>query len=126
MSCIFGINKFHTYLYGHKFTLITDHKPLLSLFKEQKAIPQQASGRIQRWALMLAGYEYTAFHPTAAHSNADALSHLPVKYPEESVPVVPETVLMVEQLDDGPFTVRQVKHFTAKDPCLSQLCLQKG
>ena len=44
LSCIFGINKFHTYLYGHKFTLITDHKPLLSLFKEQKAIPQQASG----------------------------------------------------------------------------------
>ena len=129
LSCIFGINKFHTYLYGHKFTLITDHKPLLSLFKEQKAIPQQASGRIQRWALMLAGYEYTiAFRPIAAHSNADALSRLPVKYPEESVPVVPETVLMVEQLDDGLFTVRQVKHFTAKDPCLSQVLtyVQKG
>ena len=27
--------------------LVTDHKPLLSLFKEQKAIPQQALGRIQ-------------------------------------------------------------------------------
>ena len=36
LSCIFGINRFHTYLYGHRFTLITDHKPLLSLFKEQK------------------------------------------------------------------------------------------
>ena len=48
LACIFGITKFHTYLYGHKFTLVTDHKPLLSLFKERKAIPQQASGRIQR------------------------------------------------------------------------------
>ena len=74
LSCIFGINRFHTYLYGHRFTLITDHKPLLSLFKEQKAIPHQASGRIQRWALVLAGYEYTiSFRPTESHSNADAL-----------------------------------------------------
>ena len=75
LSCIFGIKRFHSYLYGHRFTLITDHKPLLSLFKEQKAIPCQASGRIQRWALVLAAYEYNiAFRPTASHSNADALS----------------------------------------------------
>ena len=74
LSCIFGINKFHAYIYGHKFTLVMDHKPLLSLFKEQKAIPQQVSGQIQCWALLLAGYEYTnVFHP---HSNADALNRL--------------------------------------------------
>ena len=129
LSCIFGINKFHAYLYGHKFTLVTDHKPLLSLFKEQKAIPQQASGRIQRWALLLAGYKYTiAFRPTAAHSNADALSRLPLQCKEEAVPRVPETVLMIEQLDEGPFTACQVKYFTARDPCLSQVLtyVQKG
>ena len=116
-------------MYGHRFTLITDHKPLLSLFKENKAIPQQASGRIQRWALTLAGYEYIiSFRPTESHSNADALSRLPVQIPEESVPAVPETVLLLEQLDDGPFTAQQVKHFTARDPCLSQVLtfVQKG
>ena len=33
------------------------------------------------------GYEYTiSFHTTAAHSNADALSRLPVQYQEEKVP----------------------------------------
>ena len=98
------------YLYGHKFNLITDHKPLLNLFKEYKAVPQQASGRIQRWALMLAGYEYTiAFRPTTAHSNVDVLSRLPVKFQDEQVPLAPETVLMLEQMDDGPFTARQVQ-----------------
>ena len=122
LSCIFGINRFHTYLYGHHFTLITDHKPLLSLFKEQKAIPHQASGRIQRWALVLAGYEYTiSFRPTESHSNADALSRLPLQHADEPVPAVPETVLLLEQLDEGPFTAQQVKYYTARDPCLSQV-----
>ena len=36
LSYIFSIKRFPTYLYGHFFTLITDHKPLLSLFKEKR------------------------------------------------------------------------------------------
>ncbi len=32
LAVIFGVKKFHKYLYGWKFTIITDHKPLLSLF----------------------------------------------------------------------------------------------
>lgn len=29
LACIFGIKRFYSYLFGHAFTLITDHKPLL-------------------------------------------------------------------------------------------------
>ena len=47
LPCVFEVKKFHTYLYGCCFTLITDHKPLLGLFKEQQAIPAHASARIQ-------------------------------------------------------------------------------
>ena len=47
LSCVFGAKKFHTYLYGHSFTLITEHKPLLGLFKEQQTIPAHASAYIQ-------------------------------------------------------------------------------
>ena len=35
LACVFGVKRFHSYLYGHPFTLITDHKPLLSLFNER-------------------------------------------------------------------------------------------
>ena len=28
LSLVFAIQKFHQYLYGHEFTLCTDHKPL--------------------------------------------------------------------------------------------------
>ena len=33
LSCVFGVQRFHAYLIGRHFTLITDHKPLLLLFQ---------------------------------------------------------------------------------------------
>ena len=110
LSCVFGIKRFHCYLFGRSFTLVTDHKPLLSLFNESKGIPSQASGRIRRWALTLSNYDYTVrYRSSAAHGNADALSRLPldVSLPTE-VPVPPETVLMMESWDDPPVTVAKV------------------
>ena len=57
-AVILGIKKFHQYLYGQKFKIFTDHKPLLGLFNADKAVQPMASPRIQRWALLLAGYDY--------------------------------------------------------------------
>ena len=51
LSSIFGVRKFHQYLYGRKFTLITDHKPLTGIFGSKKGIPSLAAARLQRWAL---------------------------------------------------------------------------
>ena len=59
LALVYGVTKFHNYLFGRTFTLCTDHKPLQSLLNESKPIPCMASARIQRWALTLASYEYT-------------------------------------------------------------------
>ena len=59
LSCVFGVKRFHAYLIGRHFSLVTDHRPLLALFNEQRVIPSHSSARIQRWALTLAAYEYT-------------------------------------------------------------------
>ena len=47
LSCVFGVKRFHSYLFGHPFTLITDHKPLLGLLSEQKPMSPQESARIR-------------------------------------------------------------------------------
>ena len=39
LAMIFGVKKFHQYVYGRKFEISTDHKPLLGLFSEERAIP---------------------------------------------------------------------------------------
>ena len=56
LSCVFGITKMHQYLFGHKFELETAHKPLTFLFSENKEITTNASSHVQRWVLMLSGY----------------------------------------------------------------------
>ena len=121
LACVFAVKRFHSYLLGHHFSLVTDHKPLLSLFNERKAVPTQASARIQRWALTLAMYEYTlVFKTTDQHSNADALSRLPLQETTK-VPLPPETVLLLEFLDKAPVSATQVRNWTRRDPILSQV-----
>ena len=122
LACVFGVKRFHSYLYGHKFELITDHKPLLSLFNEKRSISPQASGRIQRWALLLSMYEYTmAFKPTQAHGNADALSRLPLPQTPRDTPQPAETVLMMEHLNSTPITATRIRALTQTDPLLSRV-----
>ena len=46
-AIIFGVTKFYLYLFGNKFTLRTDHKPLLKIFAPDSATPVLAAARLQ-------------------------------------------------------------------------------
>ena len=82
LALVFGVKRFHQYLYGRKFTLITDHKPLTIIPGPHQAIPALAAARLQRWPIMLSVYNYVIqFCPTEEHANADGLSHLPLHLP---------------------------------------------
>ena len=44
LASVFRVTRFHAYLFGHHFTLITDNKAIMSLFDSNKPISPQASG----------------------------------------------------------------------------------
>ena len=68
LALVFGVKKFHQYMHGRRFSLVTDHKPLESFFNE-KATQPMAAARIQRWALTLAAYNYsTEYKPGPEHA----------------------------------------------------------
>ena len=120
LSLIFALKKFHFYLYGQRFTLVTDHKPLLSIFSNTKNIPIMASGRIQRWCLMMQAYHFSIVHKSGVKlGTADALSRLPLNVSNESVPVPAEWIHLVEVLESFPVTANDISKFTVSDPILS-------
>ena len=55
LAVVFSVKCFHLYLYGSNFTVYTDHKPLLGIYKSQKS----ATARIERWRLRLTPYDMT-------------------------------------------------------------------
>ena len=73
LAIVFEAQRFHFYLVGHHFELVTDHKPLLALLHEHQATSAQASAHIRRWSLLLSAYEHSiTFRKTQLHQNADA------------------------------------------------------
>lgn len=121
LSVVFGVRKFHQYLYGTRFTVYTDHKPLLGLFDENKPIPTMAAERIRRWALTLSAYEYTIqYKPGKNHGNADALSRLPLKKSVE-VPKLGNTILLLDHLETTPVTAEKISEWTRRDPLMARV-----
>ena len=69
LAIIWATEKFKPYLYGHKFTLVTDHKPLTFIKTSNK------NSKILKWRLELENYEYTVEYKTGkTNVVADALS----------------------------------------------------
>ena len=58
LAIVFGVRKFHQYIYGRRFTLVTDHKPLLTILGPNTGIPSLAAARMQRWSFLLSAYQY--------------------------------------------------------------------
>lgn len=73
LSILFSCKKFHTYIYGRKVKVITDHKPLVSIMK--KPISDIPSARLQRIKLKLMKYKLEVVHSPGKDMHiADALS----------------------------------------------------
>ena len=118
LSIIFGVKRYHQYLHGRQFVI----KPLTHIFSESRNVPTMASGRIQRWALTLGGYDYTIeFKEGKSMANADALSRLPLATQRAEVPQPPEVVHVMEQLDSTPISSTQIRQWTDRDPILSKV-----
>lgn len=71
-AVVYAIQKLRTYLYGAKFTVYTDHRPLRGLFT--KALN---STKVQRWGVLLAEYGAKIEYRQGKHNiRADMLSRI--------------------------------------------------
>ena len=117
-----GVKKFHQFLYGRKFTLVTDHQPLLTILSLKAVTTSLAAARMQRWAIVrLPAYDYQIeYRSSAKHSNCDALSRLPH---EDSNIGSESEIHSASAIDKGefPITAVDIGKATLQDPVLSKV-----
>ena len=130
LGIIFGVTVFRDFLYGTLFELVTDHKPLITLFGENKGMPEMTSSRLKRWALKLSEYSYTIrYKSTRDIPHADGLSRLPVPGAKLTVTEEEGDVLLINNLEElGIMNADKIGSLTNTDPVLSQVttCIQMG
>ena len=84
LGTIWGMEKFHYFLCGKEFTLETDQKPLLSIYKKHMV---DISPRVQK--LIVRSFPYLPFKVMYKKGkdipDADALSHVIPMDPEENI-----------------------------------------
>ncbi len=70
LAILYAVEKFHSYVAGTKFLLVTDHSALqyMNSVKNKNA-------KLARWAARLASYDFSIKHRAGrVHNNADGLS----------------------------------------------------
>ena len=74
LAILYAITQFRPYLYGNKFTLITDHRRVVWLNSEN-----DPGSRVTRWRLKLLDYQFDVMYKKGElNLNADALSRNPI------------------------------------------------
>ncbi|XP_068240343.1 uncharacterized protein [Palaemon carinicauda] len=75
LACVFGAERFHTYIYGKPFVIESDHKPLEMISKKNLTA---APTWLQRMFLRLQRYDYDIkYKPGREMTLPDSLSRLP-------------------------------------------------
>lgn len=72
LALVWACEKFHSYVYGVEFDLVTDHKPLEVIYSPKS----KPSARIERWVLRLQPYKFRVVHVAGTSMIADPLSRL--------------------------------------------------
>lgn len=116
LACLWACEKWHSYLWGRRFTLTTDHQALVTL------LSSKGSGRrplrIGRWSARLLNYTFDVQYRKGDNNKvADALSRNPQTTQIEETSFEEQVIATV----DSFISKEEVQEGTAQDPVLSEV-----
>ncbi|VDI17945.1 Hypothetical predicted protein [Mytilus galloprovincialis] len=80
LGLVWACERFHMYLLGHDFELLTDHRPLEFIFSPKS----KPCARVERWMLRMQPFKYVVKYIPGSQNIADSLSRLLVVPKNES------------------------------------------
>ena len=72
LGLVWACERFHAYIYGMQFDLLTDHKALETIYGPRS----KPCARIERWVLRMQPYDFHVVHVPGTQNIADPLSRL--------------------------------------------------
>lgn len=120
LALVTAVTKFHKYLFGKKFILYSDNKPIVSLLSQDKSVPTLAKMRLQRWAVILSAYNYELRYRKGSDLIlADYLSRKPLPE-QDSMEILINHVEQCREINI-PIDVKLIALESQKDPVLNEV-----
>ena len=121
LALIFGVERFHQYVYGKKFKLYSDAKAIVFIYGNTN---HKSPARIERWGLRLLPYDFELVHTAGDGNPADYLSRHPIDpAAADSDDVDLYVNFIIDNSVPRAVTRNQIAKATANDPEL-QLLIQ--
>ena len=127
LALIFGITRFHTYLFGKSFKVHTDHKPLAMIWDKPLT---SAPPRLQRLLIKIQGYNFDIeYKPGNTMLLSDTLSRLPNQSKNKEIPLdlridgvnLEDIDSQMDLINFGSAKQCALQEETHKDPTLIEL-----
>ena len=122
LACVYGAERFHTYLYGKDFIIESDHQPLEMI--SQKTL-NSAPARLQNMFLRLQKYEYEIrYRPGPKMLLADSFSRMKKSTSDDEIPLDYKVCF----IQFSTSKMDELRTTTSQDPVLKQLhkCISDG
>ena len=121
LAVVWGVEHFHLYLYGSTFQVITDHKPLETIYNKPTC---KATARLERLQLRLQPYKFRVVYRPGASNPADYMSRHPVSKPTtpgHKSRVDAYVNFVTTNATPNAVTLQEIQDATAKDQTLQSL-----
>lgn len=127
LGIVWAVEKFHKFVFGRRFSLQTDHRPLLTIYGGKKGVSAHTSNRLVRWGLKLNAYDFDiSYVNTTKFGYVDVLSRLiPKTDMKEDLLVaatrtVEEVRVLQSTIDHLPLSFEDIRKATLTDPTLME------
>ena len=112
LGIVFALNKFHRFLHERRFTLQTDHRPLLAIFGSKKGLPTHTVDRLQWWepSYWITVSGWNSCHQVNCHKliqkNSEPLDDMVTASLQEKVKI---KKILCNTVQEQPVTLEEIK-----------------